>query len=181
MTRAVFLDRDGTLNERPGDHDYVRSPTEFVWLPGSREAIGKLWSAGYVPLVVSNQRGVARGLVDPSSLRAIDVRIQMDLEPYGVAIRAFSYCTHDDTDDCDCRKPKPGMLVALGQELGLDLSESWMIGDSESDVLAGDAAGCQTVLIARRCTLTSATYVAPTLAAAAELVVGATLHETRVG
>ena len=181
VTGAVFLDRDGTLNERPGDHDYVRSPAEFVWLPGAREAIGKLWSAGYVPLVVSNQRGVARGLVEPSALRAIDVRIQLDLEPYGVAIRAFSYCMHDDTDECDCRKPKPGMLVALATELQLDLSESWMIGDSESDVLAGDAAGCQTVLISRRCSLTAATFVAPSLAAAAELVVGAARPEARVG
>jgi D-glycero-D-manno-heptose 1,7-bisphosphate phosphatase len=173
MIPAVFLDRDGTLNERPPDHDYVRSPAEFVWLPGAREAVARLWAAGYTPLVVSNQRGVARGLLSLETLRAIDVRIQLDLADYGVAIRAFSYCVHDESDECECRKPKPGMLLALASELDIDMAQSWMIGDSESDVLAGDAAGCQTVLIARRRTLTSATLVAPSLAAAVPLVAGA--------
>jgi D-glycero-D-manno-heptose 1,7-bisphosphate phosphatase len=179
MTRAVFLDRDGTLNKRPAHHDYVRSPSEFAWLPGAPEAVARLWFAGYVPLVVSNQRGVAKGVIDASTLRAIDVRIQLDLEPHGVAIRAFSYCTHDDVDGCDCRKPRPGMLIELARELDLDLSASWMIGDSLSDVAAGQEAGCRTVLIAGNGTATTATFVAPSLAAAADLVIGAARPEAR--
>jgi D-glycero-D-manno-heptose 1,7-bisphosphate phosphatase len=180
MTQAVFLDRDGTLNERPPDHEYIRSAAEFVWLPGAPEAVAKFWFAGYVPLVVSNQRGVARGLVQSSALRAIDVRIQLDLEPHGVAIRAFSYCVHDEDEACDCRKPKPGMILALASELDLDLSRSWMIGDSESDVRAGQVAGCRTVRIAPHGVRTAATLVAPSLAAAADLIVGARRLEAGV-
>jgi D-glycero-D-manno-heptose 1,7-bisphosphate phosphatase len=173
MTRAVFLDRDGTLNRRPPEHDYLRSAREFVWLPGAREAVGRLRQARYVPLVVSNQRGVARGLVTLDALSEIDLRIQLELEPYGGAIRAFSYCLHDEADDCACRKPRPGLLTDLAAELDLDMAESWMIGDSESDVLAGQRAGCRTVLIASEPTDTAATIVAPSLAAATDLIVGA--------
>ena len=164
MSRAVFLDRDGTLNTRPPEHDYVRSPGDFVWLPGAREAIARLSHAGYIPLVVSNQRGVAQGLVEQSTLRAIEAQMQTDLQELGVAIRAFSYCVHDDGDACDCRKPKPGLLTTLASELGVDLSQSWMIGDSESDVLAGQRAGCRTALIGTHATLTNPDFVAASLA-----------------
>lgn len=179
LRRAVFLDRDGTLNRRPADHDYVRSAAEFAWLPEAREGIARLARIGYVPLVVSNQRGVARGLVERATLGEIEARIQEDLEPLGTRIEAFKYCMHDDVDHCDCRKPKPGLLVALASELEIDLERSWMIGDTESDVVAGQQAGCRTVLIGVHTSLTKPDYVAASLAHASLLVLGATsLEET---
>lgn len=144
---AAFLDRDGTLNERPAEHCYVRSVREFRWLPGAREGAALLAQAGYVLVVVSNQRGVARGLVDEPALRAIEARVQRGLAAHSCRIEAFRYCPHDVGDRCLCRKPAPGMLFELAAELELDLARSWMIGDSESDVQAGEAAGCRTVLL----------------------------------
>ena len=98
--------------------------------------------------VVSNQRGVARGLVSHETLTAIEAEIQAALAPHGVQIAAFRYCPHELDGGCDCRKPKPGMILALAGELQIDLARSWMIGDSVSDVEAGRAAGTRTALIA---------------------------------
>jgi D-glycero-D-manno-heptose 1,7-bisphosphate phosphatase len=109
--------------------------------------LARLAQAGYVLAVVSNQRGVARGLVSPAVLTAIEERIQRDLAPYGCRIDAFRYCVHEEHDGCSCRKPKPGMLLDLADELTLDLRTSWMIGDAVSDVLAGRGAGCHTALL----------------------------------
>jgi D-glycero-D-manno-heptose 1,7-bisphosphate phosphatase len=145
--RAAFIDRDGTINVRPAAHEYLTSDSAFRWLPGAAQGLARLAHTGYVLAVVSNQRGVARGLVSPAVLTAIEERIQRDLAPYGCRIDAFRYCVHEEHDGCSCRKPKPGMLLDLADEMTLDLRSSWMIGDAMSDVLAGRAAGCQTVLL----------------------------------
>jgi D-glycero-D-manno-heptose 1,7-bisphosphate phosphatase len=145
--RAALIDRDGTINVRPAAHEYLTSESAFCWLPGAAQGLARLAQAGYVLAVVSNQRGVARGLVSPAVLTAIEERIQRDLAPYGCRIDAFRYCVHEEHAGCSCRKPKPGMLLDLASELTLDLRSSWMIGDAVSDVLAGRAAGCQTVLL----------------------------------
>jgi histidinol-phosphate phosphatase family protein len=147
MRPGVILDRDGTLNVRPREHEYVTSEREFTWLPGAAEGVCLLAQAGYVLAVASNQRGVARGLVTFATLRAIEERIRHELAGHGCKVDAFRYCVHDDGDGCDCRKPKPGMIFALARELGLDLRKSWVIGDSTSDIRAGLAAGCRTALI----------------------------------
>jgi D-glycero-D-manno-heptose 1,7-bisphosphate phosphatase len=97
--------------------------------------------------VVSNQRGVARGLVSLETLRSIEGRIQGDLRPLGVQIEAFRYCMHDIEASCVCRKPAPGLILELAGELELDLGRSWMIGDSETDVTTGRRAGCRTAII----------------------------------
>jgi D-glycero-D-manno-heptose 1,7-bisphosphate phosphatase len=146
--RAVFLDRDGVLNERPPAHEYLTSTADFRWLPDAREGVAELARRGYAAVVVSNQRGVARGLVTEATLREIEKVIQAGLEPYGAAIEAFYYCPHGLDEDCPCRKPRPGLLLRAADELGLDLAASVMIGDAPSDVLAGAAAGCRTVLVA---------------------------------
>jgi D-glycero-D-manno-heptose 1,7-bisphosphate phosphatase len=143
----VFLDRDGTLNVKPAQHQYVTSAEDFTWLPGAREGLGKLAHAGYVLAVVSNQRGVGRGLVSPEVLLEIERRIQRDLAEEGCAIERFRYCFHNDEDGCDCRKPRPGMILDVAAELELDLATSWVIGDDPGDVAAGRAAGCRTALV----------------------------------
>jgi D-glycero-D-manno-heptose 1,7-bisphosphate phosphatase len=175
--RAVFLDRDGTLNERPPPHEYVTAAKDFAWIPGAREGLARLAHAGYVLTVVSNQRGVGRGLVSRGVLREIEQRIERDLADENCAIEAFRYCFHGDEDDCDCRKPRPGMILRLAEELDLDLEASWVIGDAPSDVAAGRAAGCRTALVGGADS--DADVVAPTLAAASEAIAGGTQSAAR--
>jgi D-glycero-D-manno-heptose 1,7-bisphosphate phosphatase len=171
-SRAIFLDRDGTLNVRPAEHEYLRDVADFAWLPGSVEAVARLSKAGFVVAVVSNQRGVARGLVTEETLRRVELRMQRSLSAAGGRIDAFRYCVHDVADGCDCRKPKPRMLLDLARELRLDLEGSWMIGDTEEDVLAGEAAGCRTVLLGSAPRTSSPTLLARDLAEASRLIVG---------
>jgi D-glycero-D-manno-heptose 1,7-bisphosphate phosphatase len=170
LRRAAFLDRDGTLNVRPPDHEYVTSADDFVWLPSAAEAMARLSSAGFLLAVVSNQRGVARGFVSPAVLDEIERRIQRDLAELGCRVDAFRYCFHDLDDACDCRKPRPGMLRDLGRELELDLARSWMIGDADSDVEAGRAAGCRTALVTTGTRAFGADLVAPSLDEASRMI-----------
>jgi D-glycero-D-manno-heptose 1,7-bisphosphate phosphatase len=161
--RAAFLDRDGTLNARPRAHHYVERSEDFDWLPGAAKGACLLAQAGFALVIVSNQRGVARGLVSRETLEEIEELIQAGLGEHGCAIESFHYCPHDHDARCDCRKPKPGMLLDAARELELNLERSWMIGDSETDVQAGHAAGCRTALLATGDTSTTADLVAPTL------------------
>ena len=166
----MFLDRDGTINVKPPEHEYVTAESDFVWLPGAPEALARLADSGFVLTIVSNQRGVARGLVEPGLLDRIEQRIQQHLARYGCAISAFAYCTHDLADACDCRKPKPGLILRLADRLQLDLAPSWVIGDSVTDVQAGLAAGCRTALVANARRDTRADVVAPSIAEISEIV-----------
>ncbi len=141
-----------------------------MWLPRAVEGLARLAQAGYVLAVVSNQRGVARGLVTAAVVQEIEERIQGDLAAYGCAIRGFRYCFHDLQEKCECRKPKPGMILDLARELDLDLGTSWMIGDSESDVRAGEAAGCSTALVGEADSEVQANVVAASLAEVSDLI-----------
>ena len=138
---------------------------------------------GGLPLiVVSNQRGVSLGLVSPQTLRAIEERIQARLRAQGCEVSAFRYCPHGLQDGCSCRKPRPGMLLAAARELDIDLSRSWMVGDSPADIEAGRAAGTRTIRIAAAGgppgwtvpDLTEATpgWTVPDLTEAAALILG---------
>lgn len=167
---AVFLDRDGVLNERPAEHEYVVSPDGLHWLPGARNAVGRLNRAGYPLIVVSNQRGIARGLLSWHTLKRIENSMRADLERAGALVDAFYYCPHDLGERCGCRKPAPGLLLQAAAELGLDLRASVMIGDTEDDVQAGRAAGCVTIRLAEPGSLSAADVVLRDLAAAATAV-----------
>lgn len=160
------------LNVRPAPHEYVTSLEGYEWMAGARTALARLHRGGYPLVVASNQRGVARGLVDSKVLEQIERKVQDDLRADGVEIAAFFYCPHDTAEQCDCRKPAPGMLLRAAEELGLDLGGSTMIGDSETDVQAGRAAGCRTIRIGPAEDQSAADALVADLPAAAELVLG---------
>ena len=146
-TRAVFLDRDGVLNRAIVKAGLPLGPStleEFEILPGSAEAVLALKEAGFKALVVTNQPDVARGLVTRAQVEAMHGLL---LEK--VAVDEIRVCFHTDEDGCDCRKPKPGMLLDAAREWGIGLSDSFMIGDRWRDVDAGNAAGCRTIFIDR--------------------------------
>jgi D-glycero-D-manno-heptose 1,7-bisphosphate phosphatase len=146
MTRpAVFLDRDGVINRamiRAGIPRPPASLEELEILPRVSEALSALRARGYVLVVVTNQPDVARGSMSRQLVDAIHARLQDEL-----GLDAILVCFHDDADDCDCRKPKPGLLLRAARELGLDLPSSFMVGDRWRDVEAGQRAGCRTFYI----------------------------------
>lgn len=156
----MFLDRDGVLNVRPPDHEYLTSAERFAWLPGAQAAIAELKGAGWKVAVVSNQRGVARGLVSSGTLAEIEARIQADLGP-AAALDGFFYCPHDLDAGCDCRKPRPGLLRRAEKELGADLRSSWVIGDRYSDMQLAWSVGAQGALVKSGYGLGELTYLSP--------------------
>lgn len=129
------------LNRRAPEHDYVKSPAEFAWLPGAREGVRRLNREGWLVLVVTNQRGVARGLMTTQDVEAIHARAQRDLEGIGAHVDAFYYCPHGDEDACACRKPAPGLILRAARDWNVELAASFLVGDDERDVLAAERAG----------------------------------------
>ena len=153
--KAIFLDRDGTINKYVG---FLRNTDEFELIPGVTEAIKKINSSGYLAIVVTNQPVIARGEVTVSELQLIHNMMETLLGAEGAYLDAIYYCPHHPHKgyegeipelkiDCDCRKPKPGMLLKAAKDCNIDLNQSWMIGDGENDIKAGKAAGCKTALI----------------------------------
>lgn len=145
--RAIFLDRDGVVNRKAPDGAYISNVSEFEILPGAPEAIADLEHFGYEVFVVTNQRGIARGLVSCSDLNGIHARMLELVHEAGGNIRQIYVCAHDHIDQCYCRKPNPGLLLQAQREHCIDLQLSWMIGDSVSDILAGKRAGCRTAVV----------------------------------
>lgn len=142
---AVFLDRDGVINADPVE--FVTRPEELRLLPASAQAIARLNALGVPVIVCSNQSGVAKGLYTLEDLQRISERLQEMLSEYNAHIDAFYYCPHDDADGCDCRKPKPGLLLRAAREHRIALERSVFVGDSWRDITAGRAAGVKTVLV----------------------------------
>lgn len=144
--RAIFLDRDGTLN---ADTGYVHRTEDWRWLPGVPEALARFRAAGWLLVVVSNQSGIARGMFDPAQLHALERWVDAQLAPLGAAPDAWYHCPHlpEVTGPCQCRKPAPGMLLRAAEAMNIDLTASWMIGDRMRDARAGLAAGCRAVLL----------------------------------
>jgi len=144
MNKAVFLDRDGVINRRPPQGDYLTRWEDMHLLPGTAEAISLLNRAGFRVIVVSNQRCVAKGLISAGELESMHERMCMVLAGEGATIDAVYYCPHERETGCACRKPAPGMLLTAANAHQIDLSASWMIGDSDIDIAAGHDAGCRT-------------------------------------
>lgn len=166
---AVFVDRDGTLNLRAPEGAYITSPEDIVLIEGVGPAMCQLNEAGISVYVVTNQRGVARGIMSIEEVRAVNAQLIVLLGAFGAFLDGIYVCPHE-IGACDCRKPKPGLLrQCAADHPHLDLSHSVMIGDVESDIAAGLAAGTQTILIDESLTPTAALYRVPDFAAAVEV------------
>lgn len=149
--KAVFLDRDGTINV---EVEYLSRVEEFQFIPGVPWALKRLKDAGYLLVVVTNQSGIGRGYYDEAALQALHDHMHRELAAFGAAVDACYFCPHhpkhasgDYLKECDCRKPLPGMLLQAAGELDIDLAASFMIGDKLADVQAGLSAGCTPLLV----------------------------------
>lgn len=147
MKRAIFLDRDGIINKKPAPHDYVKDWSEFKFLPGIEKLIKRANKKGYLVIIATNQRGIARGLMTKKDLHKIHQKMKEELKRKGAKIDEIYYCLHNLEKHCQCRKPKPGLLLQAAKDFNLNLQESILIGDDETDILAGKAAGCKTILV----------------------------------
>lgn len=142
---AIFLDRDGVINANRSD--YVKTWDEFQFLPGALEALRRLAQLGWLAIVVSNQSAIGRGLVAQETVEQIHRQMLEAVSRAGGIIHHVLYCPHHPADNCDCRKPRPGLLLRASKHLQVDLSRSILIGDALSDVEAARAAGCQPILV----------------------------------
>lgn len=153
MKKACFLDRDGVLIE---EVNYIKSPDQVKIIPGVFDALKKLREKGYLCIVISNQSGVARGYFKEGDVAKIQDRIDGFLTEKGLKIDGYYNCPHhpggtvsEYKKDCDCRKPKPGLILKAAKEHSIDLSKSFMIGDKFSDIKAAENAGCHTAIMVR--------------------------------
>ena len=151
--KAIFLDRDGVINV---ERSYIKTPDEFDLYPFTAEAIKQINASGYLAIVVTNQAMIARGMADFDELDAVHQKMQSELAKTGAHIDAIYYCPHhpgkgDPSErrefimECNCRKPKPGMLFKAAEEHDIDLTQSYFIGDTGRDIEAGHSAGCKTI------------------------------------
>lgn len=145
--KCVFFDRDGIVNESPGAGKYVLSWNDFRLIPEFPECLRVVQRRGYEAAIVTNQRAVALGLLRADQVEAIHQRLRDLLKrEYGLSLLDIVYCPHN-TGECSCRKPEPGMLLAIAARHDVDLRQSWMAGDTEGDVEAGRRAGCRTIRV----------------------------------
>ena len=155
MKKAIFLDRDGVINKNADD---ITTPEKFEMLPGVSEAIKKINDSGYLAIIITNQPIISKGFCTFDDLKKIHDKMNAELAEAGAHIDAIYVCPHHPKKgfegevselkiDCDCRKPKPGLIKQAIAEHDIDTKESWMIGDSPSDIAAGKAAGVKTVLV----------------------------------
>jgi len=143
--KLIILDRDGVINE---DSDsYIKSPEEFIPLPGSLEAIARLHRAGYTIAVATNQSGISRGYFDIDTLNLMHEKLHRLLQALGCKIDGIFYCPHGPDDHCECRKPKPGLLQDIQSRFKIDLRDVPVVGDSLRDLQAAQAVGATPILV----------------------------------
>lgn len=151
MNRAIFIDRDGTISEEVG---YINHLSRFRLFPYSAAALNQLHKNGYLAIVITNQAGVARGYFSEAMVQEIHQQMKKELETSGARLDAIYYCAHHPSVgeppyqlDCDCRKPKPGLLLRAAQDYNIDLANSWMVGDRYSDIELAANAGVKSALV----------------------------------
>lgn len=145
--KVIFLDRDGVINKRPPKADYVKKWSEFIFLEGSIQAIKLLRDKGYLIFIISNQPGIARGVLTKLGLENIHEKMLKVLKENGAKIDGIYVCPHGWDEGCDCRKPKPGLLLQASREHLIDLRKTTFIGDDERDKEAGETVGAKTILV----------------------------------
>ncbi|MBN1684555.1 MAG: D-glycero-beta-D-manno-heptose 1,7-bisphosphate 7-phosphatase [Gammaproteobacteria bacterium] len=146
--KMIVLDRDGVINEEAKDPEVrIKSPQEWIAIPGSLEAINKLCQNGYTVTVATNQSGIGRGIFDRATLEAIHQKMLSKVKDSGGRIDHIYFCPHSPEEHCECRKPKPGLLHQIAQDYPIKISEIYFIGDALSDYQASIAAGCQFGLV----------------------------------
>lgn len=143
--KLIILDRDGVINE--DSDNYIKSPQEWIPIPGSLEALGRLTSLCYTIAIATNQSGIGRGYYDIPTLNAMHEKMRALAEPFGGVIDLIQYCPHTPDDNCLCRKPLPGMIQTIAHHFQHDLNNTIMIGDSLSDYIAATAAGIDFALV----------------------------------
>ncbi len=144
--KAIFLDRDGVLNKEVG---YLSNPEKFEFIEGSIEALKILKKKGFLLIVITNQAGIARGYYNEQTLAAIHDKMNLLLKEHNVILDDIYFCPHhpDFTGPCDCRKPKPGMILKAKEKYTINLDNSYLVGDTLNDIEAGIKANCKTVLV----------------------------------
>lgn len=190
IDKVIFLDRDGVINyDSP---DYIKSWDEFDFLPGSLEALVDLSRAGYHLILITNQSIIGRGMVPLAVLEDMHQRMRQAVEVAGGRVFDIFFCPHHPDDDCDCRKPEPGMIFQAKTRHGIDLLRTVMVGDNAKDILCGQNAGCGTTLLvqtgsgAKAQKALSGIGVAPTalvadLSAAARMILAGQLSQHASG
>ena len=154
LKRVAFLDRDGVINKKLPEDNYVTKWGEFEFLAGTLEAIPRLNDSGFLVIVITNQRGIGRGLMTTEDLNDVHEKMVDVVEARGGSIDKIYFCPHDKNDNCECRKPKPGMIFEAiddlkSQGIEVDIKNSYFFGDSEKDIIAGRTAGVRTVAIGK--------------------------------
>jgi D-glycero-D-manno-heptose 1,7-bisphosphate phosphatase len=143
--KLVILDRDGVINK--DSVNFIKNPNEWIALPGSLEAIALLNQSGFRVAIATNQSGIARGLLDMATLNAINDKMHRALAQMGGRIDAMFYCPHTADDNCECRKPKTGMILDIGRRFSVGLNEVYAVGDTLRDLQAFADAGCKPILV----------------------------------
>ena len=145
MNKAVFFDRDGVINKER--KDYVKTIDELEIFENIPSCIKQLKKNNYLVIVITNQSAINRGLTDIQKIDEIHTKIQRYLKKFNTQIDAFYFCPHRPDENCLCRKPNPGLIIQASTNFDIDLQSSWMIGNNDSDVLAGKNAGCKSIKI----------------------------------
>jgi D-glycero-D-manno-heptose 1,7-bisphosphate phosphatase len=141
----IILDRDGVVNE--DSDDYIKTPDEWMPIPGSLQAIADLNHAGHQVVIATNQSGIARGLYTENDLTAIHLKMIVALAEVGGHIDGIFYCSHHPEENCKCRKPQPGMLIQIAQQFKINLQDALLIGDAERDITCAQAVHCPAWLL----------------------------------
>ena len=151
MTKAIFLDRDGVINQER--KDYVKKLDEFIILDKTSDAINIIKNHGFLVIIITNQSPINRKLLSVETLNKLHEKLQSYLERYDTSFDGVYFCPHTPSENCECRKPKPGLILQAVIDFQIDLSESYMIGNSETYIHAEKNAGCKGILLKKNQTL----------------------------